>query len=156
MNCRNRGGFKPGWQKHHLLPRQLQKLKNLRPFWMVMKAQGVGFEDFTTNGVLLPGTESHAAEQKLPLHRGPHRHYTDVVAERVAVIEKNWSQRRPACVLQADRDAAERLFLLQLALRRRLCSAAGPPVTLNRKDPVAQGVDFSTLDAMADALWSAV
>lgn len=48
-----------------------------------------------------------------------------------------------------------RLRLLQRALRRRLLEPGYRRILLNRSDPLGSGVDFSELDAMADALWSA-
>jgi hypothetical protein len=48
-----------------------------------------------------------------------------------------------------------RLALLQSALRRRLLATLGKRLLLNRRDPCGGLVDFSELDAMADALWGA-
>ena len=48
-----------------------------------------------------------------------------------------------------------RLALLQSALRRRLLATLGKRLLLNRRDPCGGSVDFSQLDAMADALWGA-
>lgn len=59
----------------------------------------------------------------------------------------------PSARLQADDDALERMALLQRALKRRLLTASGKPLILNRKDPIGTGIDFSHLDAMADLLW---
>jgi hypothetical protein len=47
-----------------------------------------------------------------------------------------------------------RLHLLQSALRRQLL-AERRRVVLNRRDPLGTGFDFTDLDAMAEALWSA-
>ena len=48
-----------------------------------------------------------------------------------------------------------RLALLQAALKRRLLATLGKRLLLNRRDPCGGSVDFSQLDAMADALWGA-
>ncbi len=55
----------------------------------------------------------------------------------------------------ASRDALFRLHLLQSALRRRLFDIHRRPIRLNNKDPLGKGLDFSELDAMAEALWVA-
>lgn len=47
-----------------------------------------------------------------------------------------------------------RLVLLQRGLRRRLVDTRRRLV-LNRRDPIGQGFDFTAMDAMAEALWSA-
>lgn len=60
-------------------------------------------------------------------------------------------QRDPEAALG---EALMRLQLLQTALRRQLL-AERRRILLNRKDPLDTGFDFSELDAMAEALWSA-
>ena len=164
VNKRGSAGYSPGWQRHHLLPRQLLSHSSLERFFAELLPQGLGFENFGANGVLLPATERLALKHGLPLHRGPHRLYNELVLERVAAIEMSWSQSRnrrrmagagpdrPAR-LHADDDALERMALLQRALKRRLLTASGKPLILNRKDPIGTGIDFSHLDAMADLLW---
>ncbi|WP_366519926.1 AHH domain-containing protein [uncultured Croceicoccus sp.] len=131
----------------------MSAISSLAPFWTAMRRHGVSFDDFHFNGVLLPATETIAAKENLPLHRGPHREYSDAVGERVGAIESSWArgQSRPAF---ADCEAAGRLRLLQKALRRRLSREGNSPLTLNRRDPVGHGIDFGTLDAMAEQLWS--
>lgn len=101
----------------------------------------------------------------MPLHRGPHRLYNELVLERVAAIEMSWSQswkkgRTPggpdkdrSARQRADAEALERMALLQRALKRRLLTSSGRPLILNRKDPIGSDVDFSHLDAMAEQLW---
>ncbi len=101
----------------------------------------------------------------MPLHRGPHRLYNELVLERVAAIEMSWSQSRnkkqapggPASDRskrqRADAEALERMALLQRALKRRLLAGSGRSFMLNRKDPIGSNVDFSHLDAMAENLW---
>ena len=113
----------------------------------------LGFADFRRNGVLLPANEAEAASIGLPLHRGPHRRYNAMVAERVGQIETGWSARRLHSPQSAQVEAAMRLRLLQSALRRRLLQPGQRPIMLNRNDPLGKGTDFSELDAMADLLW---
>ncbi len=114
----------------------------------------VGFDDFRANGLLLPASEEASIRIGLPLHRGPHRHYNEVVIERVGRIEEHWSEVRINDPVTAMREALGRLALLQSALRRRLLSERRRMI-LNRKDPLGSGFDFTELDAMAEALWKA-
>ena len=113
----------------------------------------VGFDDFRFNGLLLPATEQASLDTGLPLHRGPHPIYNELVIERVGRIESRWElvQRKNPRI--ARREALERMRLLQRALRLRLITEEKTFV-LNRKDPLGTGFDFSTLDAMAEKIWS--
>lgn len=114
-----------------------------------------GLDDFRANGLLLPAMEQAAQVLGLPLHRGPHRHYNAVVIERVGQIEAGWqahSRRDPEL---ARSELVMRLRLLQQALRRSLLQPARTLARLNRHDPAWNTIDFSELDAMAEALWHA-
>jgi len=102
--------------------------------------------------MLLPATEDATRRTGMPLHRGPHRRYNEVVIERVGRIEHDWSAARTSDAEAALIVALMRLRLLQSALRRRLMSEQ-PRMILNRKDPLGTGFDFTELDAMAEALW---
>lgn len=165
VNRRGKPGYSPGWQRHHLIPRQLLSHRTLEHFLQKLVPMGLGFENFRANGVLLPATERLALKHGLPLHRGPHRLYNELVLERVAAIEMSWSQSRKdkrspadptvdrATQRRADEEALERLGLLQRALRNRLLRSSGRPLILNRKDPIGRDIDFSHLDAMAEMLW---
>lgn len=90
----------------------------------------------------------------MPLHRGPHRTYNELVSERVGQIEAGWSQTRTQTPEVALVDALARLELLQKALRRRLLDQRRR-LLLSRKDPLGAGVDFTELDALVDDLWPA-
>ena len=114
----------------------------------------VGFDDFRANGLLLPATEDATIRTGMPLHRGPHRQYNELVIERVGRIEARWSQARLRDKQAALEEALLRLALLQSALRRRLLSERRRMI-LNRKDPLGTGFDFTELDAMAETLWDA-
>ena len=114
----------------------------------------VGFDDFRANGLLLPATENATIRTGMPLHRGPHRRYNELVIERVGRIEEAWSSARTNDSEAALEDALRRLQLLQSALRRRLLDERRRMI-LNRKDPLGTGFDFSELDAMAERLWQA-
>lgn len=151
VNRRDGIGYQAGLQRHHLLPRQLLQRACFARMIGRVGTRAVGFDDFRRNGLLLPANEAAALSTGLPLHCGPHRHYNELVSERIGQIEARWHR----CGVEADREALERLALLQRALRRRLLSDRRPAVSLSRRDPVWRDVDFSYLDAMADQLWAA-
>jgi len=155
FRCINRlgePGYQPGMQRHHLLPRQLPAARWFGPLFDRIGRDRVGFDDFRTNGLLLPATERAALRFGLPLHRGPHRDYNGMVLERVGQIEGDWAATRLRAPEVALEQALMRLALLQRALRRRLL-AETRRLMLNRADPLGAGRDFAMLDAMAETLW---
>ncbi|KEO91291.1 hypothetical protein EH31_01115 [Erythrobacter longus] len=113
----------------------------------------VGLDDFRFNGLLLPSTEQASVQTGLPLHRGPHPVYNELVIERVASIESRWELVQKKDPETARREALDRMRLLQRALRIRLINA-DKGFVLNRKDPLGTGFNFDTLDAMAEQIWS--
>jgi hypothetical protein len=146
-------GYDPGLQRHHILPRQLLSRRCFGPMFAMLGRERVGFDDFRANGLLLPATEEATVRTGMPLHRGPHRRYNEVVIARVGRIEERWS-----CIVPQDPEAAlaealMRLELLQAGLRRQLL-AQRRRVVLNRNDPLGSGFDFTELDAMAETLWT--
>ncbi len=141
VNRRDRPGYDPLMQRHHLLPRQLLTQKSLRTMIEGIDHRRLGFDDFRINGLLLPAHEECALVTSLPLHRGPHRHYNTLVMERVGQIERDWSARRGTASLAAGEDALMRLALLQSALRRRLLDRMGRRLLLNRRWYQFQGND---------------
>lgn len=153
VNKPGRTGYVAGLQRHHLLPLQLLRSRGLGRMIEWLGTDRIGIHDFRRNGLLLPATDPHAMRMGMPLHRGPHRHYSEMVIERAGQIEAGWQRSRGANPERAAREALMRLDLLQKALRRRLLDprrwAAMP---LNRRDPA---LDFSHLDRMAEALWTA-
>lgn len=153
VNQRAHPDYIPGMQRHHLLPRQLLLQSSFGPLFDVIGRDRVGFDDFRYNGLLLPACDSAATRIGLPLHRGPHRNYNRMVAERIGQIESDWSSLRLKAPEIAFDQALMRISLLQRALRRRLLAERNP-MRLNRHDRLGRGVDFSELDAMADALWA--
>lgn len=154
VNRRDRPGYDPGLQRHHLLPCQILNKRCFHPLLDSLDRDRFSFDDFRSNGLLLPADDHAAVRIGLPLHRGPHRAYNAMVIERVGQIEAGWSARRLRVPDTALVEALERLQWLQRALRRRLL-AGQRPFRLNRRDPVGRGFDFSELDAMADQLWPA-
>jgi len=155
VNRRDSPGFAPGLQRHHLLPRQLLDRRCFGILFDAVGRERIGFDDFRSNGLLLPSRDETAMRIGLPLHRGPHRAYNELVIERIGQVEAGWAQLRPKAPEVALQDALMRLELLQRALRRRLLDPLRSRLALNRRDPLGQAVDFSELEAMADALWGA-
>ncbi len=147
-------GHDPAMQKHHLVPRQILTNRSFGPLLAHIGHEIVGFDDFRRNGVLLPACDYAVHRTGLPLHRGPHRVYSEMVAERVGQIERGWATLRQRTPEAAVEQAIMRLGLLQRALRKRLMLSGGRRLILNRKDPLGTGFDFSTLDAMAEKLWA--
>lgn len=154
VNRRGTPGHDPGLQRHHLLPRQLLARHCFGLLFDALGPERVGFDDFRRNGLLLPANDVAALRIGLPLHRGPHRTYNELVFERVGQIEARWSAVRPRMPEVALLEAYQRLALLQRALRRRLL-AQQRRLRLNHNDPLGAGFDFSELDAMAAQLWPA-
>lgn len=147
-------GYNPELQRHHLLPRQILSFRGFGTLFERLGRDRIGFDDFRANGLLLPSSELAARRMGMPLHRGPHRLYNEMVAERVARIESSWSAAGPRFPERALTDALMRLGLLQRALRRRLLDPIRKPLRLNRFDPLGLDRDFSELDQMAESLWS--
>ena len=145
----------PGLQRHHLLPCALLRRRAFARMLGAIDREALGFEDFRCNGLLLPASGAAARRLGLPLHRGPHRQYNGMVAERVGQIEARWAARSPREPDLAGEEALFRLALLQRSLRRRLLDPPGRPLRLNRSDPLGTGFDFTELDAMAETLWGA-
>lgn len=154
VNKPDKPGYRAGMQRHHILPRQLLLDRSLRALFDVVGHDLIGFDDFRHNGLLLPALEQAAMVLGLPLHRGPHRRYNEVVAERMGQIEAGWQSARAHSPDDAAREVVMRMRLLQRALRRSLLLPGVPRIRLNSRDPLGQGVDFSELDAMAESIWS--
>ncbi|MFM9936470.1 MAG: AHH domain-containing protein [Novosphingobium sp.] len=160
VNAPGKPGYHSGLQRHHLLPRALLGRRAFGPMITALGTERIGFHNFRSNGLLLPATESGAERIGLPLHRGPHSTYSEMVTERFGQIELGWSRTRRYDTELASMEALMRLDLLQRALRRRLLSPPkGEEVVLNRRDPALvqndPTHDYSHLDRMAEMLWQA-
>lgn len=148
-------GYRSDLQRHHLIPVQFRTNWPFSTLLAAMEGCAPGFDDFRTNGMLLPCEETAVLRTGLPLHRGPHHHYSQLVAERLGSIEASWQRdRRERGAAAALVTARWRIRLLQDALRKRLLKTTRP-ITLNRRDPRVAAVDYSKLDAMVEALWQA-
>lgn len=154
VNRRDRPGYEPGLQRHHILPRQLLSRACFAPMLAHLGSERLGFDDFRMNGLLLPANDRTALAFGLPLHRGPHRSYNEMVFERVGGIEAGWAALRPRAPEVALQRALNDLEQLQHRLRIELLDQR-KRLRLNRRDPLGSGLDFTELDAMADLLWPA-
>jgi A nuclease family of the HNH/ENDO VII superfamily with conserved AHH len=152
VNRRGSPDYDPGLQRHHILPRQLLGKACFTPLLTALGKDRLCFEDFRRNGLLLPANDDAAVRIGLPLHRGPHREYNELVSERFGQIEARWSAARLRAPEVALAEAYNQLELLQRDLRRRLLDQQRR-LKLNRRDPLGSGIDFSQIDAMAAQLW---
>lgn len=155
VNTPDRPGYDPGFQRHHLLPRQLLSQRCFGALMAEIGRDRVGFDDFRSNGLLLPATDNAALRIGLPMHRGPHRDYNALVIERVGQIEASWSRQRLRTPDRAIDEAVMRMAVLQKALRRRLLQPVSGPLRLNRFDPARRMADLAAIAAMVDDLWPA-
>ena len=155
VNQRDTPGYDPGMQRHHLLPKQVLSARCFGHLFERIGRGRIGFDDFRSNGLLLPASDDSAVRIGLPMHRGPHRQYNAMVLERVGQVEASWSELRLRAPEIALDEALMRLRLLQAALRRRLLAPGIKRLSLNRFDPLGREADFSHMDAVVDALWPA-
>lgn len=153
VNRRGHPNYAPLCQRHHLLPVALLARKQFRQFFADLVPAGFHFDDFATNGVLLPKIEAEALRLRLPLHRGPHPRYNALILWRVERIRADYV-RSPSGLI--DRIVTvQRLRLLQNTIRRSLMAAAVLfPVTLHRRDPMRSVADFGTIDEMIERVWT--
>lgn len=130
-----------GFQCHHLIPVRVCNMASFRSFFEKSRTSGFDPDDFRLNGMHLPCREKIAVAFGLPLHRGPHPAYNQMVAERLAAIS----------VLDK---CESRLQLMQFlrALREGLRNC--PEVdAIDRRNPFQPSVDMRRLDGDADFLF---
>lgn len=146
VNRRSSPYYRQGFQKHHLIPLSMRRYRELHKLLLMAN---IRLDNFTHNGLLLPSRENIAYDLGLPLHRGPHPHYSDLVAQRLFMVWQTAKYHQP-------NHAAQRLKLLQRALKRSLCSnqKLRKPLILNRRDPLNSNIDFSHIDMAIDILWA--
>lgn len=141
-----------GFQSHHLIPVGVFANHAFAKAFEAVRPDGFDVRCFLRNGLYLPATELAALRSGLPLHRGPHRRYNELVAYRVAAIFRDF----PSISYKkaAREDAVERLHLLAGALRTGLCRSQ-LWILLNQRDPLNTDVNFDHLDSACDAIWLA-
>lgn len=154
VNVPGRIDYRSGMQRHHLLPCQLLSRRCFACLFAAVGLDCRAIDDFRCNGLLLPATDEAAVQLRLPLHRGPHRAYSDMVGQRVGQIELEWARCRMRYPQRATVDAVMRLNLLQGALRSYLLRACSARPRLHTRDPLGATPDFTRLDAIAGSLWA--
>lgn len=154
VNAPGTPGYSPGMQRHHILPREVTGKSCFARLVHGVGDDRLALDDFRSNGLLLPSLEQASQILGLPLHRGPHRRYNEVVLERFGQLEAHWQSERLRDADSAALDLLLRMRLLQQALRRALLRPARRLFRLNRRDPAWQTLDFSDLDAQAEAIWA--
>jgi hypothetical protein len=139
-------------QSHHIIPVGVFAGPAFAAQFDALSGHGFDARQFQRNGVFLPATEVAAIRSGLPLHRGPHRRYNELVAYRVAAIFRDFD--RASSQPRARFDAAQRMDLLTSALRAVL-RRTSPRMSLNQRDPFNSRASFHDLDSACDAIWLA-
>jgi A nuclease family of the HNH/ENDO VII superfamily with conserved AHH len=106
VNQRASVGYRNGWQRHHLIPQQIEGQGEAGNVIASIVRFGFSLDDFARNGMLLPGSEPVASASGLPVHAGPHPNYNRRVARLVAGIGEQTQHpvRRFAQILLLQRD----------------------------------------------------
>ena len=139
-------------QSHHIIPVGVFAGRAFAAHFDALSFHGFDARQFEHNGVFLPATEGAAIRSGLPLHRGPHRRYNELVAYRVDAIFRDFDRAR--CQSRARFDAVQRIDLLTSALRAVL-RRTSPRMSLNQRDPFHSSACFDDLDSACDAIWLA-
>ena len=132
---------RPGFQHHHILPVSLLNRPQIGGFLGELRGHGFTLADRQRNCLWLPSVEAIALVNGHALHRGPHPHYTDVVAARVERLRGRAGRGdldQPATIA--------RLARLQNAMTRVLTGHGPRLLTLNRHDPLRLFADYAALD----------
>jgi hypothetical protein len=134
------GRWKPGFQRHHLIPVNLIRSRCFAGLFSLVVQSGFAPHCFASNGMQLPATEAVAAATGLPLHRGPHPEYDALIAAHLSQIDRR---------LKLGRIATGMELLIQLSdlqghLRRVLFAKAS--LRLNRRDPRRPDLALLSLD----------
>lgn len=139
-------------QSHHVIPVGVFAGRAFAAHFVALRSDGFDARQFQRNGVFLPATEGAAIRSGLPLHRGPHRRYNELVAYRVAAIFRDFDRAGyQPCVRY---EAVQRMDLLTSALRAVL-RRTSPRISLNQRDPFNSSASFHDLDSACDAIWLA-
>ncbi len=149
VNRRGDSDYRDDWQRHHLIPLQLSRDLRTAPLFARLKAAGFDFDDFETNGILLPATRAAARTSQYPMHAGPHPLYNRCVADRILAIG-GYGERR-AC--RTD-PLLFHVRHLQIALRSTLREGRLAARPLDTLDLSGSEAHLRALDAAVDALFA--
>jgi A nuclease family of the HNH/ENDO VII superfamily with conserved AHH len=134
------GNGEPGFQRHHLIPVNLIRSRPFEHLFLSVTSVGFDARNFLSNGLSLPATEDVVEQTGLPLHRGPHPLYDQLVAECLGEISSQGIQGENKTPVSAYRRISE----LQGVLRRALQHDAS--LMLNRNDPRGSACPLFKLD----------
>ena len=119
-----------GYQRHHLIPVNIMRRASFAKLFGLIARAGFNPHCFFNNGFLLPATETESAQTGLPLHRGPHRIYDELVAERLNLI---WLAVLAGNIAANPISILTHISDLQGQIRRNLGPNAW--IKLNQHDP---------------------
>jgi hypothetical protein len=143
VNCRASVGYRNGWQRHHLIPRQLAHHRDAGPVLATLEPYGFSLDDYGRNGMLLPGSEPAARSSGLPVHAGPHPGYN----RRVATMVVDIGEQSPHPLRRLAR-----VMLLQKDLRRSLGLSRGLPAPIDLIDLSIDTEAHRRLDQEVEAM----
>ena len=130
-----------GFQCHHLIPVEVSNMTAFRPFFVKLRSHGFDPDNFQSNGMHLPCREKMAQAFGLPLHRGPHPAYNQMVAERLSAIS-----------VMSEHESCTQLtkFLKDLRAGLRACPAVD---MIGCRKPFQPTVDMRKLDSDVEFLF---
>jgi hypothetical protein len=138
--------WKKDFQRHHIIPVAVLNDLHFKCIFKMLECCGFDPCDFTSNGILLPCTEYAAIKYRLPLHRGPHKFYNELVSECVEII---FSQYDLHNVKQSQlAEIAVKIEKLQHSLKAML-RQENFNMQLCRRDPSRSAAEISQLDYAA-------
>jgi hypothetical protein len=143
------GNRQKGFQRHHVIPVNVIGSSVFAGLFAVVAHVGFSPHSFVANGVLLPSTEAMAVQTGLPLHRGPHKQYDELIAEGLDIICQEMRRGQVT-----DKVAILRLLSEFVGHIRRTLQHDGA-LLLNRHDPRGTPRPLSKLDADIFRLGSA-
>jgi A nuclease family of the HNH/ENDO VII superfamily with conserved AHH len=143
VNCRASVGYRNGWQRHHLIPREMAQHNGAGPVLESLLPYGFSLDDFDRNGMLLPGSELAARNCGLPVHIGPHPAYNRRVAAMVVAIGSK-SSHPLQCLA--------RVMLLQNDLKRSLSQVQAAMMSVDFIDLSVDSAAHRQLDLEVEAL----
>lgn len=140
------------FQLHHLIPVSVLGHRHFHKSFKLLELDGFELRYYSVNGLALPASERAASMWKMPMHRGPHRRYNELVSVRVAAILSELERGNSS--LLARSEAIARLNLLICTLRRIL-TGDRPFILLSSRDPINSSAHFWDLEMACDILWAA-
>lgn len=138
-----------GWHRHHLLPTHVLHFPDLHRYLSSFADPELWLGDFRRNGMFLPSDERIAQRECLPLHRGPHRVYNDIVIETLDGLRQRFVRAGTSIRIQMTAVNG-----LQRNLRTLLrLSARNADIALGSRDPFGSSSALSAIDRQTDLLF---